>query len=104
MARMVSVFKEPADKEAFEQHYFERHVPLAKQLPGLRKYEVSRGPILTPGGVSDAWLVSILHFDDMASMRSAFASEIGKACGADRRAFAPDSSTFQQFLFDEEEI
>ena len=29
---------------AFDKHYFEAHVPIAKKIPGLRKYEVSRGP------------------------------------------------------------
>ena len=46
MARMVVIYKQPADASAFDAHYFGVHVPLAKQLPGLRRYEVSRGPII----------------------------------------------------------
>ena len=34
---------------AFDKHYFEAHVPIAKKIPGLRKYEVSRGPVATLG-------------------------------------------------------
>jgi len=34
---------------AFDKHYFEAHVPIAKKIPGLRKYEVSQGPVATPG-------------------------------------------------------
>src|SRR5580704_4043115 len=30
---------------AFDKHYFEAHVPIAKKIPGLRKSEVSRGPV-----------------------------------------------------------
>ncbi len=52
MARMVVIYKVPADVAAFDKHYYEIHVPLAKKLPGLRKYEVSRGPIATPAGAS----------------------------------------------------
>jgi len=37
---------------AFDKHYFEAHVPIAKKIPGLRKYEVSQGPVATPGGPS----------------------------------------------------
>ena len=37
MARMVVIYKMPKDVKAFERHYFEKHVPLAKKLPGLRK-------------------------------------------------------------------
>ncbi len=34
---MVVVYKTPPDPAAFEKHYFETHIPLAKKLPGLRK-------------------------------------------------------------------
>ena len=57
MARMVVIYKRPDDVEAFQRHYFEKHVPLAKRLPGIRKYEVSQGPIMSPAGPSDAWMV-----------------------------------------------
>jgi uncharacterized protein (TIGR02118 family) len=46
-------------------------------------------------------MVATLHFDSMAAIRDAFASDVGKECAADRRAFAPDPSTFQMFLFDD---
>jgi type IV secretion system protein VirD4 len=39
---------------AFDKHYIEAHVPIAKKIPGLRKYEVSQGPVATPGGPSTA--------------------------------------------------
>jgi uncharacterized protein (TIGR02118 family) len=104
MARMVVIYNTPMDPEAFNRHYFEKHVPLAKKLPGLRKYEVSVGPITSPAGNSDEFMVATLHFDDMAAIRRAFASEVGQACAADRRELAPDTSTFQTFLFDSEEV
>ncbi len=44
MAGMVVIYKKPADVKAFEKHYFETHIPLAKMIPGLRKYEISHGP------------------------------------------------------------
>ena len=104
MARMVVIYRKPDDVAAFERHYFEKHIPLAKQLPGLRKYEVSRGPILSPSGHSDVHLIGTLHFDDLEALRGAFASEAGQACAADRREFAPDPSMFQMFLFDDREV
>lgn len=103
MARMLVIYKTPKDPAAFEKHYFATHVPLAKKLPGLRKYEVSRGPIASPGG-ADYYMVATLHFDDVAAIRSAFASETGKLCAEDRRQFAPDGSSFQMLMFDDREI
>src|ERR1700730_2162404 len=100
MARMVVIYRTPKNVEAFDRHYFEIHVPLAKKIPGLRKYEVSDGPIATPVGTSDVHRIGTLHFDDLAAIEKAFASPEGQASGADRRLFAPDDSGVQMFLFD----
>jgi uncharacterized protein (TIGR02118 family) len=104
MAQMVVVYKRPEDQEAFKRHYFEKHVPLAKALPGIRKYEVSYGPITSPSEPSDAWMIATLHFDDTAAIRDAFASDVGQACAADRLEFAPDPTSFQMFIFDNREV
>ena len=103
MARMLVIYKVPRNKEAFNKHYFGVHVPLAKKLPGLRKYDVSDGPIIPMNGAGESHLIAILHFDDMASLRTAFASEIGQACAADRKVLANDSEV-QTFLFEGREL
>lgn len=38
MAALVAIYKKPADVEAFEKHYFEKHISLAKTMPRFRKY------------------------------------------------------------------
>jgi uncharacterized protein (TIGR02118 family) len=98
-ARMIVVFRLPPDREAFDRHYFDVHVPLAKQLPGLRKYEVSVGSIGVMNGARESQLIATLHFDNVASIRAAFASEIGQACAADRKRLCHDADV-QTFLFD----
>jgi uncharacterized protein (TIGR02118 family) len=40
LARFVVLYDTPSDIEAFERHYREVHIPLAKQLPSLRRYTV----------------------------------------------------------------
>src|SRR5579885_2438455 len=97
---MVVVYKTPKDPSAFERHYFRVHVPLAMQLPGLRSFETSKGPIISLAGAADAHLVGILQFDSLAAIKDAFASECGRACAADRRALVPDERDVQIFLFD----
>ncbi|WP_329048352.1 EthD family reductase [Amycolatopsis sp. NBC_01488] len=42
--RFVVMYETPSDVDAFERHYDEVHIPLAKQLPGLRRYTRSRQP------------------------------------------------------------
>jgi uncharacterized protein (TIGR02118 family) len=104
MARMIMIYRTPKDAAAFKRHYFETHIPLAKSLPGLRKYEVSEGPVATPHGASEFHFVGILHFDDLDAIRRAFASPEGQLCAADRRKFAPDPSDFIMLLFDSREV
>lgn len=104
MARMVVIYRTPQDTEAFDRHYFDIHVPLAKRLPGLRKYELSEGPIAMPVDAPGVHRIAILHFDDLAAMQRAFASPEGRAAGEDRRRFAPDDSGVQMFLFEQRDI
>ena len=104
MARMVVIYKTPRDPGTFDKHYFDVHVPMAKKLPNLRKYEVSQGAILAPAGPSTPYLIATLHFDDMSAIRSAFASPEGQECAADRQILVPDDSDFQMYLFDSRDM
>ena len=104
MARMVVIYRTPKDPAAFDAHYFSVHVPLAKRLPGLVRYEVSRGPILSPTGDPAPYLIGTLYFEDMPAMRRAFATPEGQACAADRRVLAPEEGDVQMYLFDAAEV
>lgn len=104
MARMMVIYRTPQDIEAFDRHYFDIHIPLAKTLPGLRKYEISHGPIATPAGFPDIHRIGTLHFDDLAAIKAAFASPEGQAAAADRRLFAPDGSGVQMYLFGSRDV
>lgn len=104
MAGMVAIYKMPADVEAFKKHYFGTHIPLAKTMPGLRKYEVSEGPVTVLAGPKDVYLVGVLHFDDLEAMKKAFASPEGRATAADRQVYAPDETGVQIFVFDTREV
>jgi uncharacterized protein (TIGR02118 family) len=104
MARLVAIYQEPADVEAFEKHYFGTHIPLAKTMPGFRKYEVSSGPVSALAGVPDVFLIGTVYFDDLEAMRKAFASPEGRATAVDRRLYAPDDTGVQIFAFDTREV
>lgn len=88
MARLVVMYRTPKDPAAFDAHYFGKHVAIAKQIPGVRRYEVSQGPVGTPAGPSNYYLVAMLHFDDIAAIQAAFASPQGQAAVADVGNFA----------------
>ena len=73
------MYKTPKDAAAFDKHYSEKHIPLAKKIPGLRKYAVSQGPVATPAGPSGLHLIAILTFDSLAAIQAGFASAEGKS-------------------------
>jgi|SRR5579875_2340963 uncharacterized protein (TIGR02118 family) len=101
MARMLVIYRTPKDTEAFDEHYFNVHVPLAKKLPGLTKYETSKGPVIGMAGAVDPYFIATLHFESLEAIKSAFATELGQACAADRRVLAPNDQDVQMFLFED---
>ncbi len=58
MAQLLVMYKTPRDAAAFDKHYVEKHIPIAKKIPGVRKYEVSKGPVATPAGPSGYHLIA----------------------------------------------
>ena len=58
MAKIIAMYKTPTDPAAFDRYYFGPHVKLAKTVPGLKGYEVTRGPVMTPAGPAPFYLVA----------------------------------------------
>lgn len=88
MAKLIALYKTPKDKTAFDRYYHATHIPLAKKIPGLRKYDISKGGVNTPAGPSDFHLVATLQFDSVAAIQSALGSPEGQATAGDLGNFA----------------
>jgi uncharacterized protein (TIGR02118 family) len=88
MAAVVAVYKTPKSAEAFNAYYFSKHAPLAKTMPGLRRYRVSDGAVGLPVEPGAVHLVAILEFDSVEAIRKALASPEGQATVADLKNFA----------------
>ena len=102
MARLLVLYKKPADAAAFDAHYSATHIPLAKKVPGLRRYEVSRGPVLTPNGESGYHLVATLHFDSVDAIQSGLRSPEGAAAAGDLANFA--QAGVELLVFDTKDV
>jgi uncharacterized protein (TIGR02118 family) len=102
MAKMTAIYKIPKDIEFFEKHYFEVHIPLAKQLPGLIKYEINDGKIVSTTGHSETYRIANLYFESMEAMMKAFQTEIGQQCAADRKILASNEEV-QIYLYNSKE-
>jgi uncharacterized protein (TIGR02118 family) len=103
MVRFLVLYPPPADVEAFEKHYFEVHVPLAKQFPGLRRYTVSRNPSRVRGP-DPCYLVAALDWDDMDSLRQDFASPIGREAARDTDKLAEWCPAIHSMIFELEDL
>lgn len=88
MAKLFAIYQQPKDPAAFDTYYFSTHVPLAKRIPGLRSYEVSRGDVMGMAGKHGVYLVAVLEFDSMPAIAAAIASPEGQATAADLANFA----------------
>ena len=88
MAKLFAIYQQPKDPAAFDSYYFNTHVPLAKTIPGLRSYEVTRGDVMGMGGKHGAYLVALLEFDSLAAIGAGMASPQGHATAADLANFA----------------
>lgn len=104
MVRMIAIYKTPENKELFDKHYFETHIPLAKTLPGLISYEVAKDGIRSTTGHEDIYCIGTLFFESLEAVKIAFASEQGKACALDRRILAPHQNDVQIYIFDSVEV
>lgn len=89
MAKVYAMYKHPADAAAFDRYYYGVHVPLAKTLPGLTGYEVTRGPIASVGdGSAPYQLIATLTFSSLVAINAALVSPQGQAVAADLGNFA----------------
>jgi uncharacterized protein (TIGR02118 family) len=68
----------------------------------MKKFEISQGPVATPGGPSGYHLIATLQFDDMAAIQRAFASAQGQAAVADLQTFATGGADI--FMFDSRQV
>jgi uncharacterized protein (TIGR02118 family) len=67
-------------------------VPLAKEVPGLQKFEGARIAAAADGGEQTYYRVAELWFADLAALQAGLASDQGAATAADFGQIAPPGS------------
>ncbi|MBV9451723.1 MAG: EthD family reductase [Streptosporangiaceae bacterium] len=103
MVRFLVLYQQPTDAEAFDKHYSEVHVPLVKQLPGLRRYTVSRNTARVRGP-DPYYLVAELDWDDMDSLRRDFSSPAGQETARDVEKLAEWCPAIHSMIFELEDV
>jgi uncharacterized protein (TIGR02118 family) len=96
------LYNPPADTQAFDGYYFNTHIPIAKQIPGLRRYVVNQGPVMAADGSSPYHLVAELEFDSMAAIQQGLGSPEGQGRGVRRPELRHRRATI--LMFDDQEV
>ncbi len=85
-ATMIAFYKEPVDREKFDKHLFEVHLPLCRKMPGLVKTEVNR----FSGKSAPYYLMVTLYFNNKDERKAALmSSPEGLAVTADTQSNVP---------------
>ena len=94
MIRLLVLYGHPTDPAAFDRYYREKHIPIAKQMKGLKKWTIGKVQG-TPGGekppfyyVADLYMENHEHFEQL------LASPEGQAAVADVPNYATGGVTF----------
>lgn len=76
--KLTVIYDNPADPEAFEQHYGEVHVPLVPDVPDVQKVETAKVFPKEDGSPTPAYRTADLYFADYDTACAALASDAGQ--------------------------
>lgn len=93
MIQLTVLYGHPQDAAAFDNHYQQNHIPLAKKIPGLKGYTACKPISLDPQEQSPYHLIAYLYFEDMGTLLSALQSAEGRAAAGDLPNFANGGAT-----------
>ncbi|MBX9569974.1 MAG: EthD family reductase [Candidatus Obscuribacterales bacterium] len=91
-AKLIALYKPPADAKDFDSKYFDEHIPLAQKIPGLQLIEISK-VTGAPTGDAPYYLMTELYFDNMEAVKAGLDSPEGRTAGKNLLSFAGDLVT-----------
>ena len=88
MVKLTFLFNRPADPAAFDEYFFQRHLPLHAGIRNVRRREIAT-VLGAPGGAEAPYhLIAEYYFDTMDALTEDFSSEGGEALNRDLANFA----------------
>jgi uncharacterized protein (TIGR02118 family) len=104
MVKFIVLWNTPEDPVAFERHYRDVHIPLIKQMPGLRRYTIGRHVTALHGGEPYYWIAE-LEWDSMDALQKARQSPQGQATSQDAASLVRSTGTsFRTMAYEVEEV
>jgi uncharacterized protein (TIGR02118 family) len=90
--KLVVLYTQPDDADAFDRHYLGVHGPLVHKIPGLERFESARIVAAADGGETTYHRIAELYFTDQAALQAALGSDEGKSTAGDYQQIAPPGS------------
>jgi uncharacterized protein (TIGR02118 family) len=97
VTKLVALYKKPADPEAFDNAYFNTHMPLIAKVPGLKNTVITRFVRTVMG--DDLYMMAEMYFADTEALKAGMKSPEMAEAGANLNTFAEGLVTL---LFGEE--
>lgn len=94
MVKLIAFYKQPKDKEAFDEHYYNVHVPITEKIPGLQKMKITKGTGSPMGGEAKYYLICEMYYENLEALNEGLRSPEGKASSKDVMGFAGDIVSF----------
>jgi uncharacterized protein (TIGR02118 family) len=84
--KLVALYKQPRDPAAFEDAYFNTHIPLLKKVPGIQQTKITRFTRTISG--DGFYLMAEMYFTDEAALKTGMRSPEMAAAGENLNTFA----------------
>ena len=89
--KLIALYSQPADPAAFDEWYFNQHVPLVHTITGLKSASITKFTRSLAG--ENFYLMAVMDFGDADTFKAAMRSPEMGAVGADAQAHASDIMT-----------
>jgi uncharacterized protein (TIGR02118 family) len=90
--KLVVLYTQPSNPDAFDKHYLAVHAPLVEKIPGLQRWEGARFVAAPDGGEQTYFRIAELYFSDPAALQTALGTKESKATAEDFQKIAPPGS------------
>ncbi len=91
--KLTVLYGHPTNPAAFEKYYAEVHLPLADQIIGYQRCELSKGLPGPDGSKPAFYRTAEFWFESAAALQAAMGSPEGRATAADLANFATGGVT-----------
>lgn len=93
MHKVTLLYGHPANPDAFEKYYAEKHLPLAAKMKGVSRLELTKFLAAPDGGKPASYRMAELYFSNQSEMEKTLSSPEGQAAVGDLPNFATGGVT-----------